>query len=164
MRLRRWASFQHGVMFVSRRPLQVHVGTSHQEQRVVGYITCTHLHAIEGTVKRPAALAVIPCRCVCVCACVLPWRPPRPGCVAVVESCFLEVVSPPLVRHGRPVLHRPCMCARMHACTVRLCGGGCVCVFACPDNEMNERDQTPAPPPPPTCCCHGDGLKLFKAS
>lgn len=30
--------------------LQVHVGTSHQEQRVVGYLTCTHLHAIEGTV------------------------------------------------------------------------------------------------------------------
>ncbi|MEQ2224652.1 Sphingomyelin phosphodiesterase 3, partial [Ilyodon furcidens] len=28
--------------------LQVHVGTSHQEQRVVGYLTCTHLHAIEG--------------------------------------------------------------------------------------------------------------------
>uniref|UniRef100_A0A672Z220 sphingomyelin phosphodiesterase n=1 Tax=Sphaeramia orbicularis TaxID=375764 RepID=A0A672Z220_9TELE len=27
---------------------KVHVGTSHQEQRVVGYITCTHLHAIEG--------------------------------------------------------------------------------------------------------------------
>ncbi|MEQ2184448.1 Sphingomyelin phosphodiesterase 3, partial [Goodea atripinnis] len=26
----------------------VHVGTSHQEQRVVGYLTCTHLHAIEG--------------------------------------------------------------------------------------------------------------------
>uniref|UniRef100_A0A672Z2B1 Sphingomyelin phosphodiesterase 3 n=1 Tax=Sphaeramia orbicularis TaxID=375764 RepID=A0A672Z2B1_9TELE len=29
-------------------PRSVHVGTSHQEQRVVGYITCTHLHAIEG--------------------------------------------------------------------------------------------------------------------
>uniref|UniRef100_A0A3P8UMU3 Sphingomyelin phosphodiesterase 3 n=1 Tax=Cynoglossus semilaevis TaxID=244447 RepID=A0A3P8UMU3_CYNSE len=29
---------------------KVHVGTSHQEQRVVGYLTCTHLHAIEGTV------------------------------------------------------------------------------------------------------------------
>ncbi|MEQ2195396.1 hypothetical protein XENOCAPTIV_012145, partial [Xenoophorus captivus] len=29
---------------------EVHVGTSHQEQRVVGYLTCTHLHAIEGTV------------------------------------------------------------------------------------------------------------------
>uniref|UniRef100_A0A3Q3M0A6 Sphingomyelin phosphodiesterase 3 n=1 Tax=Mastacembelus armatus TaxID=205130 RepID=A0A3Q3M0A6_9TELE len=27
---------------------KVHVGTSHQEQRVVGYLTCTHLHAIEG--------------------------------------------------------------------------------------------------------------------
>lgn len=27
---------------------QVQVGTSHQEQRIVGYITCTHLHAIEG--------------------------------------------------------------------------------------------------------------------
>ncbi|XP_004566194.1 sphingomyelin phosphodiesterase 3 [Maylandia zebra] len=27
---------------------KVHVGTSHQEQRVVGYVTCTHLHAIEG--------------------------------------------------------------------------------------------------------------------
>ncbi|XP_035388215.1 sphingomyelin phosphodiesterase 3 [Electrophorus electricus] len=27
---------------------KVHVGTSHQEQRIVGYITCTHLHAIEG--------------------------------------------------------------------------------------------------------------------
>ncbi|XP_030642945.1 sphingomyelin phosphodiesterase 3 [Chanos chanos] len=27
---------------------KVQVGTSHQEQRVVGYITCTHLHAIEG--------------------------------------------------------------------------------------------------------------------
>uniref|UniRef100_A0A3P9JTC1 Sphingomyelin phosphodiesterase 3 n=1 Tax=Oryzias latipes TaxID=8090 RepID=A0A3P9JTC1_ORYLA len=27
---------------------KVHVGTSHQEQRVVGFITCTHLHAIEG--------------------------------------------------------------------------------------------------------------------
>ncbi len=39
----------HHVMFVSG-PLQVHVGTSHQEQRVVGYLTCTHLHAIEGTV------------------------------------------------------------------------------------------------------------------
>ncbi|KAF5891298.1 sphingomyelin phosphodiesterase 3, partial [Clarias magur] len=26
----------------------VQVGTSHQEQRIVGYITCTHLHAIEG--------------------------------------------------------------------------------------------------------------------
>ncbi|KAE8295789.1 Sphingomyelin phosphodiesterase 3 [Larimichthys crocea] len=26
---------------------KVHVGTSHQEQRVVGYLTCTHLHAIE---------------------------------------------------------------------------------------------------------------------
>lgn len=37
-------------MFVSA-PLQVHVGTSHQEQRVVGYLTCTHLHAIEGTVN-----------------------------------------------------------------------------------------------------------------
>lgn len=38
-------------MFVSGpAPLsqQVHVGTSHQEQRVVGYVTCTHLHAIEG--------------------------------------------------------------------------------------------------------------------
>ncbi|XP_036964423.1 sphingomyelin phosphodiesterase 3 [Acanthopagrus latus] len=27
---------------------KVHVGTSHQEQRVVGYLTCTHLHAIEA--------------------------------------------------------------------------------------------------------------------
>lgn len=27
---------------------KVHVGTSHQEQRIVGYLTCTHLHAIEG--------------------------------------------------------------------------------------------------------------------
>ncbi|XP_061679161.1 sphingomyelin phosphodiesterase 3 [Syngnathoides biaculeatus] len=27
---------------------KVHVGTAHQEQRVVGYLTCTHLHAIEG--------------------------------------------------------------------------------------------------------------------
>uniref|UniRef100_A0A8C9X809 Sphingomyelin phosphodiesterase 3 n=1 Tax=Sander lucioperca TaxID=283035 RepID=A0A8C9X809_SANLU len=27
---------------------KVHVGTSHQDQRVVGYLTCTHLHAIEG--------------------------------------------------------------------------------------------------------------------
>nr|XP_020441354.1 sphingomyelin phosphodiesterase 3 [Monopterus albus]XP_020441355.1 sphingomyelin phosphodiesterase 3 [Monopterus albus]XP_020441357.1 sphingomyelin phosphodiesterase 3 [Monopterus albus] len=27
---------------------KVHVGMSHQEQRVVGYVTCTHLHAIEG--------------------------------------------------------------------------------------------------------------------
>ncbi|XP_023253232.1 sphingomyelin phosphodiesterase 3 [Seriola lalandi dorsalis] len=27
---------------------KVHVGTTHQEQRVVGYLTCTHLHAIEG--------------------------------------------------------------------------------------------------------------------
>ncbi|XP_037538589.1 sphingomyelin phosphodiesterase 3 [Nematolebias whitei] len=27
---------------------KVHVGTSHQEQRVVGYLACTHLHAIEG--------------------------------------------------------------------------------------------------------------------
>ncbi|XP_072291264.1 sphingomyelin phosphodiesterase 3 [Eucyclogobius newberryi] len=27
---------------------KVQVGTSHQEQRVVGYLTCTHLHAIEG--------------------------------------------------------------------------------------------------------------------
>uniref|UniRef100_A0A3Q4B6T5 Sphingomyelin phosphodiesterase 3 n=1 Tax=Mola mola TaxID=94237 RepID=A0A3Q4B6T5_MOLML len=27
---------------------KVHVGTSQQEQRVVGYLTCTHLHAIEG--------------------------------------------------------------------------------------------------------------------
>ncbi|XP_033978064.1 sphingomyelin phosphodiesterase 3 [Trematomus bernacchii] len=27
---------------------KVHVGTSHQEQRVVGYLTSTHLHAIEG--------------------------------------------------------------------------------------------------------------------
>ncbi|XP_061533309.1 sphingomyelin phosphodiesterase 3 isoform X2 [Phycodurus eques] len=27
---------------------KVHVGISHQEQRVVGYLTCTHLHAIEG--------------------------------------------------------------------------------------------------------------------
>ncbi|XP_054632053.1 sphingomyelin phosphodiesterase 3 isoform X2 [Dunckerocampus dactyliophorus] len=26
---------------------KVHVGTSHQDQRVVGYLTCTHLHAIE---------------------------------------------------------------------------------------------------------------------
>uniref|UniRef100_UPI0037E89B49 sphingomyelin phosphodiesterase 3 n=1 Tax=Semicossyphus pulcher TaxID=241346 RepID=UPI0037E89B49 len=32
-----------GVLFA-----KVHVGTSHQEQRVVGYVTCTHLHAIEG--------------------------------------------------------------------------------------------------------------------
>lgn len=32
-----------GVLFA-----KVHVGTSHQEQRVVGYLTCTHLHAIEG--------------------------------------------------------------------------------------------------------------------
>lgn len=32
--------------------LQVHVGTSHQEQRVVGYLTCTHLHAIEGTMMQ----------------------------------------------------------------------------------------------------------------
>uniref|UniRef100_A0A8C5DK01 Sphingomyelin phosphodiesterase 3 n=1 Tax=Gouania willdenowi TaxID=441366 RepID=A0A8C5DK01_GOUWI len=32
-----------GVIFA-----KVHVGTSHQDQRVVGYITCTHLHAIEG--------------------------------------------------------------------------------------------------------------------
>ncbi|KAM9503851.1 sphingomyelin phosphodiesterase 3-like isoform 1-T1 [Salvelinus alpinus] len=32
-----------GVLFV-----KVQVGTSHQEQRVVGYLTCTHLHAIEG--------------------------------------------------------------------------------------------------------------------
>lgn len=42
-------SFRHRVIFTSC-PLQVHVGTSHQEQRVVGYLTCTHLHAIEGTV------------------------------------------------------------------------------------------------------------------
>ncbi|KAM3609008.1 uncharacterized protein V6R79_008427 [Siganus canaliculatus] len=27
---------------------KVHVGTFHQEQRVVGYLTCTHLHAIEA--------------------------------------------------------------------------------------------------------------------
>uniref|UniRef100_A0A665V8T2 Sphingomyelin phosphodiesterase 3 n=1 Tax=Echeneis naucrates TaxID=173247 RepID=A0A665V8T2_ECHNA len=27
---------------------KVHVGTSHQEQRIVGYLTCTHLHAIEA--------------------------------------------------------------------------------------------------------------------
>ncbi|KAI5617230.1 sphingomyelin phosphodiesterase 3, partial [Silurus asotus] len=27
---------------------KVQVGTSHQEQRIVGYIACTHLHAIEG--------------------------------------------------------------------------------------------------------------------
>ncbi|XP_068168079.1 sphingomyelin phosphodiesterase 3 [Antennarius striatus] len=27
---------------------KVHVGMSHQEQRVVGYLVCTHLHAIEG--------------------------------------------------------------------------------------------------------------------
>ncbi|MCJ8734484.1 hypothetical protein PDJAM_G00235900 [Pangasius djambal] len=32
-----------GVLFA-----KVQVGTSHQEQRIVGYITCTHLHAIEG--------------------------------------------------------------------------------------------------------------------
>ncbi|KAK6320326.1 hypothetical protein J4Q44_G00094330 [Coregonus suidteri] len=32
-----------GALFV-----KVQVGTSHQEQRVVGYLTCTHLHAIEG--------------------------------------------------------------------------------------------------------------------
>ncbi|XP_034542432.1 sphingomyelin phosphodiesterase 3 [Notolabrus celidotus] len=32
-----------GVLFA-----KVHVGTSHQEQRVVGYLTSTHLHAIEG--------------------------------------------------------------------------------------------------------------------
>uniref|UniRef100_A0A673XBP9 sphingomyelin phosphodiesterase n=1 Tax=Salmo trutta TaxID=8032 RepID=A0A673XBP9_SALTR len=32
-----------GVLFI-----KVQVGTSHQEQRVVGYLTCTHLHAIEG--------------------------------------------------------------------------------------------------------------------
>ncbi|XP_034051635.1 sphingomyelin phosphodiesterase 3 [Gymnodraco acuticeps] len=32
-----------GALFV-----KVHVGTSHQEQRVVGYLTSTHLHAIEG--------------------------------------------------------------------------------------------------------------------
>ncbi|XP_062317240.1 sphingomyelin phosphodiesterase 3 [Osmerus eperlanus] len=32
-----------GVLFA-----KVQVGTSHQEQRVVGYLTCTHLHAIEG--------------------------------------------------------------------------------------------------------------------
>ena len=30
---------------------QVQVGTSHQDQRVVGYLTSTHLHAIEGTVQ-----------------------------------------------------------------------------------------------------------------
>nr|XP_061813223.1 sphingomyelin phosphodiesterase 3 [Nerophis lumbriciformis] len=27
---------------------KVHVGTNHQEQRIVGYLTSTHLHAIEG--------------------------------------------------------------------------------------------------------------------
>ncbi|XP_053487521.1 sphingomyelin phosphodiesterase 3 [Ictalurus furcatus] len=27
---------------------KVQVGTSHQEQRIVGYIACTHLHAVEG--------------------------------------------------------------------------------------------------------------------
>jgi hypothetical protein len=36
------------VMFVSDVS-QVQVGTSHQDQRVVGYLTSTHLHAIEGT-------------------------------------------------------------------------------------------------------------------
>lgn len=51
-------------------PLQVHVGTSHQEQRVVGYITCTHLHAIEGMLTRRAALAPMPRQCVCLCVCV----------------------------------------------------------------------------------------------
>uniref|UniRef100_A0A4W6DIK3 sphingomyelin phosphodiesterase n=1 Tax=Lates calcarifer TaxID=8187 RepID=A0A4W6DIK3_LATCA len=43
---------------------KVHVGTSHQEQRVVGYLTCTHLHAIEGTVTCcPNSL----CRSLSVC-------------------------------------------------------------------------------------------------
>lgn len=43
--------FEHGgVTCLSPPPQQVHVGTSHQEQRVVGYVTCTHLHAIEGRV------------------------------------------------------------------------------------------------------------------
>lgn len=37
--------------------LQVHVGTSHQEQRVVGYLTCTHLHAIEGNVASGLSVA-----------------------------------------------------------------------------------------------------------
>ncbi|XP_028814874.1 sphingomyelin phosphodiesterase 3 [Denticeps clupeoides] len=32
-----------GVLFT-----KVQLGTSHQDQRVVGFITCTHLHAIEG--------------------------------------------------------------------------------------------------------------------
>ncbi|XP_051807574.1 sphingomyelin phosphodiesterase 3 [Acanthochromis polyacanthus] len=40
---------------------KVHVGTSHQEQRVVGYLTCTHLHAIEGDSSVvPAADLLLP--------------------------------------------------------------------------------------------------------
>lgn len=42
-----WCCSRSCVVFYS---VQVHVGTSHQDQRVVGYVTCTHLHAIEGTV------------------------------------------------------------------------------------------------------------------
>lgn len=32
---------------------QVQVGSTLQDQRIVGYITCTHLHALEGRVQRP---------------------------------------------------------------------------------------------------------------
>lgn len=32
---------------------QVQVGSTLQDQRIVGYITCTHLHALEGRVRQP---------------------------------------------------------------------------------------------------------------
>lgn len=55
-------------------PLQVHVGTSHQDQRVVGYLTCTHLHAIEGTFAQELCLIFSWCFYVCIHGCPEPVR------------------------------------------------------------------------------------------
>lgn len=43
----------HHQYLAFHHPQQVQVGSTPQDQRIVGYISCTHLHALPGRVWRP---------------------------------------------------------------------------------------------------------------
>lgn len=112
--------FQHHVMFVSG-PLQVHVGTSHQEQRVVGYLTCTHLHAIEGTVTCSTDVqTLLPFFCLSHSFPVSQTHFLRAGWVMV--SFYNSKTTTTIQPHTQPCVY--------------------VCVFVCPDSYINECIKT----------------------
>lgn len=70
-------------------PPQVQVGSTPQDQRIVGYITCTHLHAPEGRVWRPKLVwgwRVFPAA----------WL--GPGCSFVIPSLWFCSVEDSAIR------------------------------------------------------------------